>query len=464
MDEGWDVLNLFDIVRLYETRQSGGKKISPATIAEAQLIGRGARYCPFQVDENQPKFQRKFDSDINCELRTCETLYYHCQKDSRYINDLRKALHALGLKMDRKFEERKYILKESFRQDELYKTGVIFLNNKIEVDRKEIHELSPSVRETVYTFQAAAGISEANKIMADSAEVDKKISYHVEHWTIKEIAAKNYAIVNKALMKYPIYKFSVLKKFFPNLKSTRQFVTDENYLGEIRIDIKSVEQKNSPQTLYAAVFDVLGKIAENISKIDVKYSGTKEFYAKKISEIFRDKIVNYSEVHEGRIGFSQNDSSVADNLRIDLSAEGWFAYTDNFGTSEEKDFVAYFRDHIEELRKSYDKIFLVRNERTFHIYSFDDGARFEPDYVLFLQKNASDKFEQLQIFIEPKGTHLLEKDAWKEKFLLRMKDESVAVKKFVDDDEYKIFGFHFFNREKGIKKFDEDFLELAKNL
>ena len=26
LDEGWDVLNLFDIVRLYETRQSSGKK------------------------------------------------------------------------------------------------------------------------------------------------------------------------------------------------------------------------------------------------------------------------------------------------------------------------------------------------------------------------------------------------------------------------------------------------------
>ncbi len=38
LDEGWDVLNLFDIVRLYETRQSGGKKISVSTISEAQLI------------------------------------------------------------------------------------------------------------------------------------------------------------------------------------------------------------------------------------------------------------------------------------------------------------------------------------------------------------------------------------------------------------------------------------------
>lgn len=59
LDEGWDVLNLFDIVRLYETRQSSGRKISPATIAEAQLIGRGARYCPFQIDSEQPKYQKK---------------------------------------------------------------------------------------------------------------------------------------------------------------------------------------------------------------------------------------------------------------------------------------------------------------------------------------------------------------------------------------------------------------------
>ena len=60
LDEGWDVLNLFDIVRLYETRQSSGKRISPATISEAQLIGRGARYCPFQIDDEQEKYKRKY--------------------------------------------------------------------------------------------------------------------------------------------------------------------------------------------------------------------------------------------------------------------------------------------------------------------------------------------------------------------------------------------------------------------
>ena len=49
LDEGWDVLNLFDIVRLNENRDGRNGKPGKSTISEAQLIGRGARYCPFQI-------------------------------------------------------------------------------------------------------------------------------------------------------------------------------------------------------------------------------------------------------------------------------------------------------------------------------------------------------------------------------------------------------------------------------
>ena len=57
LDEGWDVLNLFDIVRLYETRDSRNGKPGKSTISEAQLIGRGARYCPFSINHEQTKYQ-----------------------------------------------------------------------------------------------------------------------------------------------------------------------------------------------------------------------------------------------------------------------------------------------------------------------------------------------------------------------------------------------------------------------
>ena len=45
--EEYDVLNLFDIVRCYTTRDSKAGKPGKTTIAEAQLIGRGAWYFPF---------------------------------------------------------------------------------------------------------------------------------------------------------------------------------------------------------------------------------------------------------------------------------------------------------------------------------------------------------------------------------------------------------------------------------
>lgn len=460
LDEGWDVLNLFDIVRLYETRQSGGRKISPATVAEAQLIGRGARYCPFQIDDEQPKFQRKYDDDVTNELRVCETLYYHCQNDHRYVTELHNALREIGLDTD-KIVQREYVLKNDFKATDIYKQGLIFINDREVKDRKDVRGLAPAVRDDIYYFQAATGASGVDLVMDETSEgTDSNFGLKTAHMTIGEIAEINYAVVNKALMKYPIFKFNTLRSYFPNISSTRQFITEAEYLGSVRIDIQSREEHPAMETLYAAVFHVLGKIAGSISGVEETYRGTKEFRARNIRDVFRNKTVNYTEPHDGGIGISQNDASVRSEWKIDLSAEDWFAYTDNYGTSEEKAFVAYFRGYVSDLRKIYKRIYLVRNEREFHIYSFEDGERFEPDYVLFLQKEKSDGFEQLQIFIEPKGTQLLEKDAWKEKFLLQMEKEAVPVKTFVDDNNYKIWGLHFFNQDNRMKEFDAEFAAL----
>jgi type III restriction enzyme len=88
----------------------------------------------------------------------------------------------------------------------------------------------------------------------------------------------------------------------------------------------------------------------------------------------------------------------------------------------------------------------VRNERQAVIYSFDGGERFEPDFVLFLQKKNGTGYEQFQIFIEPKGTHLIASDKWKEDFLLQLEAQASAVKTFADDNNYRIRGFAFYNR------------------
>ena len=461
LDEGWDVLNLFDIVRLYETRQSSGRKISPATVAEAQLIGRGARYCPFQVEKEQEKFKRKYDNDIENEMRICEQLYYHCQNDHRYVTELKTALREIGLDTD-KVVSRQYILKESFKADKLYTDGFIFVNDRVVKDRREVHSLPPAVRDENYRFTMSGGASGSDFVMEEGARSsDTEADLKTAHLTIREIAAINYAIVNKALTKYPVYKFHVLHSYFPNLKSTRQFIMDDAYLGAVKINIQSREEDPSPRTLYCAVFHVLGKIAQSITNIEETYRGTHEFRARRIKDVFTDKTVNYTDPHDGGIGISQNDPSVNPDWKIDLSKEEWFAYTDQYGTSEEKAFAADFKGYVNDLKKIYRKIYLVRNERAFHLYSFDDGSRFEPDYVLFLQEEKADEFDQMQIFIEPKGSQLLAVDAWKEKFLMEMEENAVPVKILADNNHIKIWGMPFFN-EDSRKKYDDSFQKLLR--
>ena len=133
---------------------------------------------------------------------------------------------------------------------------------------------------------------------------------------------------------------------------------------------------------------------------------------------------------------------------------------DNFGTSEEKAFVAYFKSYVPQLKAKYDKVYLLRNERQLHIYSFEGGERFEPDYLLFLHSPKNEGYEQLQVFIEPKGTHLVEADKWKEDFLLEIEVTAIPRKVYVDDNDYKIWGFHFFNQDLRAAEFTSDFEKL----
>lgn len=188
---------------------------------------------------------------------------------------------------------------------------------------------------------------------------------------------------------------------------------------------------------------------------------TREFTAQYIHKVFRDKICNYTDPKEGGIGFSQNDYTVDMSYRLDLTKEDWFAFDDNYGTTEEKAFVAYFKTYVKQLKEKYDKVYLVRNERQLHIYSFDGGERFEPDYVLFLHRPKVDGYEQLQIFIESKGTHLLETDKWKEDFLLQLESQAIPVIRFVDDNDYRIWGFHFYNRDERMQDFLNDMNRLT---
>lgn len=456
LDEGWDVLNLFDIVRLYETRDAKNGIPGKTTIAEAQLIGRGARYYPFKLEEWQNKYQRKFDKDLDHPLRICEELYYHCQNESRYIAELYRALKEIGIDMENTVT-RTYKLKDEFKADPLYQQGYVFYNERLIKSRSEVTGLSPTIRNHTYDVTIATGrAAEDTLMLGEEGTKESSVTTYTKHTSFAEIARINYSIVHRALRKYDVFKFNRLKSYFPQLKSINQFIFDDKYLGNVKIDITSRYEDPSPAILYVACVNVLKKIATSISNIEETYEGSKTFMAKYIREVFKDKRVNYTNPTDGGLGVSQNDNTVAMAWKLDLSKEDWFVFEDNYGTSEEKAFIAYFKQYVDKLKAKYDKVYLIRNERQLAIYSFDGGERFEPDYLLFLHSPKVNGYEQLQIFIEPKGTHLVKNDSWKEDFLLQLESNAIPIVKFADDNNYRIWGFHFFNRDLRRKEFDED--------
>src|SRR5699024_8942725 len=123
----------------------------------------------------------------------------------------------------------------------------------------------------------------------------------------------------------------------------------------------------------------------HISAIKGDFEGTREFYANPIRKVIRNKKIKITNLNENGVGISQGEVSDM-SLNLDLENENWYAYNDNYGTSEEKALVKYIYDIIDDLQQKYSNVYLVRHERIAElaIYTFDTGERFEPDFILFL--------------------------------------------------------------------------------
>ena len=449
LNEGWDVLNLFDIVRLYETRDGKNGKPGKTTISEAQLIGRGARYCPFKIEDDQPRNKRKYDFDVTNENRVLETLLYHSMQDSRYIGELRNALKQTGLLADAPMEI-EYILKDEFKQTDFYNNAYVFSNKRIEKSRNKVMEIDKKIQNSFYQHKVSTGSSFVYELFFED-KVQSYVMKYISQFKFKDIPLN---IIEGAMDNFEILKFNTLKSYFPNLKSKREFLQSDNYLGNITLQIESPFDKAQAKDFYDASVKILKDVSTYIQKIETEYEGTKEFYSNSIRNVIKDKKIYVDNPHGDGLGISQ--ATLVNENSLDLEFEPWYVYNDNYGTSEEKSFVKYFKGIVKELREKYDEVYLVRNERipSLAIYEFDTGERFEPDFLLFLRDKGTDGYIQEQIYIEPKGGHLLDKDKWKEEFLLKIEKQGIPVKKYVDDNKYRILGLPFFNKELRRPDFD----------
>ena len=405
LDEGWDVLNLFDIVRLYDTRDSKNGRPGKTTMREAQLIGRGARYYPFVLDGDEDKrFLRKFDENELETLRVIEQLHYHSASNPKYIQEIRQTLRETGIMPDINTVKRELNLKDSFKETQMYKTGVIWKNEQVEAAAipQQIALLGGEgyKLQDVYEISVPVGISHDRQIFVDSGDLEAQTRSEEHTFNV------TFSRFPKNLVRYAVdrnkkLRYDTVSQKISGIASLEAFLTGERQLGGVKIAVTAGVDRYEKLSTYERLYIVeklLALVANDIALNEKSFEGTKEFKPDPIKEVFDKQILrNYTITdNDAEFGISQthpgNFDQRGSQYYLDLTKEDWHAYDDNFGTSEEKSFVLLMKNIIEELRKKWDDIYLVRNEGSFKIYEIGKpGRAFEPDYVLFAndKRNAS---------------------------------------------------------------------------
>lgn len=447
LNEGWDVLNLFDIVRLYETRdgkwqRDGTYKPGKTTLSEVQLIGRGARYFPFKLTEEDDKFKRKFDQEPENNMKIVEELYYHSSHKPKYIQELKTALRETGIMPPQEPKTIHLKVKGNIKNTNFWKNGFIFINQRVEADRSKIKDINDiDVSKNFGPCNLRTGFTHDRAIFVEeTAPEEDRIAKPFELKTFNE------AIIRKALSKLDFYKFDNLRKYFPKLNSINEFIES---LKQIRVDIRSSNKRLNnltPDDKLEVCLNILKQLELQIRAGYTDYKGTKLFVQNKIKDVVRDKTLNIN-VGEGDKEHGHPMSNpIHENLRLNLKDKEWYIYDENYGTSEEKHFIQFINGVMEKLEEKYAEIYLVRNASLFKIYRFSDGRPTEPDFVLFLKEKGKEKLIQYQLFIEPKGTHLLKTDQWKED-LLKEIENNHQLQILAENESYNLIGMPFYNED-----------------
>ena len=435
LNEGWDVLNLFDIVRLYETRDGRENKPGKTTISEAQLIGRGARYFPFKIKAEDELFKRKYDKNLDNELRILEELHYHSHNESRYISEIKTALINEGM-MDKNQEEVDLKIKEDFKKTKFYNNGLVWFNERVIKDFKNVKSIRDlGVKDRNIVFKVFSGMGKETQIFDEIEKNGKQKVVKIK----KDISLSNIEehIIKSALAKNNFFNFSSLKKYYPKLDSIKEFI--KNDLNKLNItfegtrkDLENLDNKNK----LLGVLELLNQIEKQIKENLTEFEGTKNFKPAKIKLVFKDKKIKISKDNERLKGQEEF-----------LKNKEWYIFNANYGTSEEKEFVKFIDRGIDELGKNFKKVYLIRNERELKIYNFKDGKAFEPDYLLFLVDKKGNNLTY-QLFLEPKGKQLIKLDKWKNEFLEEIKEKfKDKFLEFSKSKRYKIIGVPFYNSE-----------------
>lgn len=464
LTEGWDVLNLFDIVRLYEGQNTGGgyRKTPEATVKEKQLIGRGVRYFPFDYPE-KIKNQRKFDNDLNHDLRVLEELYYYTyDEDSQYISHLKEELRQDGYIQDDK-TIKLFALKKEFQKSDFYKNTKVWYNKRINNPNRKKKTLEGM--KDYFSFSYNIQGLEMSEQAIDFKKQDDQQRLHLKETSFKTIHIKFKDIENhifrkainvKSKQEGSLFQFAKLSAEL-DIKSTDDLQL-EQFLGDFSMKIKTATRDwndiSNDQKLNITL-NFLDKFFREFKKMIIPKIGS-DFMSNDFKRFFSSP---------------KTKSIKSNNEYPSILGNKWYILNHFVGTKEERDLIDFIKSTIDNLNQKYEEIYLLKNEEVYKIYDFKKGRCFQPDFILFLKSKDTkelkkDSFKMkiyYQIFIESKGRHLIEHDQWKDDFLDEI-SKKYGFKNIIraENPNYRLIGLPFFNQgnERIRKKFEDEFNKL----
>lgn len=466
LTEGWDVLNLYDIVRISE---EAGTTKNP-TMVEAQLIGRGARYYPFEIDSKK-SYQRRFDADPSDKQLILETLHYHTMNEPQYLKQLVGSLKQMDLPTgkDSKNPPIEIKVKSEFKRTDAYRYGKIYYNESVDVPNSYFDSIQK------YGIEHKADLQ--RNLNYGSREVNySAYSTNVETKTIS-VSKFDDRYLKKAIQKLDFYQFSNLIRFIPNLKSMNEFIYGEKWLNAnnlklfLTVPVEYREVNLTSEEILNVIVEILKEYQVKIQYGFIKQRGTNNFIGYPIKEYLSDYNKRVPEYD------TQTQFDKTQDIKVyQMKDDEFYVYDNAIVNRLEYQLIERIKAYVEDLKAKYGKaVYLLRMDETMHresakseklkLHQYQNNPKygthltgFQPDFILFLE-DINDYY--FQIFIEPKGMSgdRFEKELWKEELLLYMTDHHADME-FIDNaSNVQISGLKFYTNGDG-----QGTIEQLKNL
>ncbi|OOC29084.1 DEAD/DEAH box helicase family protein [Helicobacter pylori] len=393
LNEGWDVLNLFDIVRLKN------KASQKDTTKDAQLIGRGARYYPFSYNDFKPSciefYQRKFD--LSNPLSSLERLDYHAVYDSEFIAKLNNELQDLGLGFVNEKQTIPLTPTKRFKcyyasntKDKKKNLFNMDYSDPVEAKLKSLHVplFAFGVREKQVDFKEenkGDGTSYMTHALTTHALNKIPLNYFLKALNLKNL------------------DFKTLKKAFKKHAFNNKVGFIERYISPLKTNFHKNQKFDDNKILLKLAVYIIGNLKDTLLKEQDKY----DVSALELKEF---------ETH--------NKSLSASEWEKDIPFYEWLLFKDmrKLDSDLEREFLGFINDHKEVLDKKFKEWCVLRNDHFTELKVFCDiegpfyAQGFEPDFILFAQTH-EDEFLGFTCYMEVKGEHLEPSNAWKEEFL-----------------------------------------------